>query len=270
MRLSSQWLCVSPPCWNLIYLRLPHEMTTSSMVCIRCGFTRLLVPQFMHTQALINTGPGETDFGPAKLGVRTCLVNGSQGADHVQTGTGLWWVYNQKLEREDDSGQSKLPGSLNKTPSLEPSSWRHSNTGKIHVAIMRKCHVQLLCKSWKIVFFLSWSCLAGCLLLTILHVALQTLNIRNMVSHSHEALRFSHTKLWKAWWESGWWEVHMSMADTLAAWREEAADTSACWWSAILWQQLRPFFSPNGLPWCKLTSNQAHLLLHPTPLVIAH
>lgn len=49
-------------------------MTTSSMVCIRCAFARLLVPRLMHTQALINTGPGKTDFAPAKLEVRTGRV----------------------------------------------------------------------------------------------------------------------------------------------------------------------------------------------------
>lgn len=75
----------------------------------------------------------------------------SQGADHVQTGTGLWWACNHKLRKEDDSGQSKPPGLFNMTPSFERSSWRYSHTGKIY-AVMRKCHVQLLCKSSKGVF----------------------------------------------------------------------------------------------------------------------
>lgn len=53
-------------------------MTTSSMVCIRCALARLAVLpvlQLMHAQALINTGPGETGFAPARLEVSTGLVN---------------------------------------------------------------------------------------------------------------------------------------------------------------------------------------------------
>lgn len=48
-------------------------MTTSSMVCIRCALARL--PVLMHAQALINTGPGETGFAPARLEVSTGVVN---------------------------------------------------------------------------------------------------------------------------------------------------------------------------------------------------
>lgn len=42
------------------------------MVCIRCALARL---QLMHAQALINTGPRETGFAPARLEVSTRLVN---------------------------------------------------------------------------------------------------------------------------------------------------------------------------------------------------
>lgn len=53
-------------------------MTTSSMLCIRCALARLpVLPvlQLMQAQALINTGPGETGFAPARLEVSTGLVN---------------------------------------------------------------------------------------------------------------------------------------------------------------------------------------------------
>lgn len=50
-------------------------MTTSSMVCIRCALARLPVLQLMHAQALINTGPGERGFAPARLEVSTGPVN---------------------------------------------------------------------------------------------------------------------------------------------------------------------------------------------------
>lgn len=71
---SSQAMIVHfPPCWNLIYSRLPHEMATSSMVCVRCAFARLLVPHASsHTSGRINMKPGEA--GAARLEVSAELA----------------------------------------------------------------------------------------------------------------------------------------------------------------------------------------------------
>lgn len=44
-----------PPCWNLIYSRLPHEMAASSMVWIHCALARLHVPHASsHTSWRVN------------------------------------------------------------------------------------------------------------------------------------------------------------------------------------------------------------------------
>lgn len=65
---SQEMIVHFPPCWNLIYSRLPHEMATSSMVCVRCTLARMLVLHASsHTSGLINMKPEETDF--ARRGV---------------------------------------------------------------------------------------------------------------------------------------------------------------------------------------------------------
>lgn len=55
-----------PPCWNLIYSRLPHEMAASSTVWIHCVLARLHVPHASsHTSWLVNmTGLARLEVCP--------------------------------------------------------------------------------------------------------------------------------------------------------------------------------------------------------------
>lgn len=101
----------------------------------------------MHTQALINKGPGETGFAPARPEVCGGLVN--RVKEHITCKLELLWTVmsmQSQTGREDDSGQSEPPGLFNMTPSLQPSSRSRSHTGKIHAAVTRKCHAALLRK----------------------------------------------------------------------------------------------------------------------------
>lgn len=97
---SSQAMIVHfPPCWNLIYSRLPHEMATSSMVCVRCAFAQLLtLHATSHTSGLINMMPR----GNWLLGDLRYLLNSQPKESKIiprvsWSSFGLWWACNCKL-----------------------------------------------------------------------------------------------------------------------------------------------------------------------------
>lgn len=90
-----------PPCWNLIYSRLPHEMATSSMVCVRCAFAQLLMLHTSsHTSGLINMKPRRRRPLRAQRGWRFAELATLESKNTSRASWrcfGLWWACHHKL-----------------------------------------------------------------------------------------------------------------------------------------------------------------------------
>lgn len=135
---SSQAMIVHfPPCWNLIYSRLPHEMATSSMVCVRCALARLLVLHASsHTSELINMKPGETGFAwRGKAGGVCRTGNRSQGAHHVQVSAAF------DCDEHVITNWETIPGAMSHWACLTSPPITPHNPPET-----RKCHLEVLFK----------------------------------------------------------------------------------------------------------------------------
>lgn len=151
---SSQAMIVHfPPCWNLIYSRLPHEMATSSMVCVRCAFARLLVLHASsHTSRLINMKPEETGFVWRGKAGGICPTGNRESKSTSRASKrcfGLWWACYHKLGH--DSGGYEPLGLFNiipTTPTTQQQILTHTYTqsARSHRPITRKCHLDVLFK----------------------------------------------------------------------------------------------------------------------------
>lgn len=151
--LSSQAMIVHfPPCWTLIYFRLPHEMATSSMVYIRCTSAWLLMLHASsHATSLINTKPGEPGFAWRGKAGGICQTGNPRVKEYITWKLALLPTPNEQVIAH----WGTTPGSIkhwawSTPPQQPPTPHQQIHWRRTHPTITRKCHLDVHFKQHKI------------------------------------------------------------------------------------------------------------------------
>lgn len=131
---SSQAMIVHfPPCWSLIYFRLPHEMATSSMVYIHCTFAwPLMLHASSHATSLINMKPGEPGFAWRGKAEGFCQTGNPQVKEYITWKLALLGTLDEQeiIHWGNNFRVYKALGMVNTTPTTPNTP--PANTPKAH------------------------------------------------------------------------------------------------------------------------------------------